>query len=48
LKLCISFLSFILLLFSEDQNAIPLSCNVFMYDIFGVSNLYVFVPYIII
>jgi hypothetical protein len=39
LKLCISSLSFIWLLLSQDQHAIPLSCNVFMYDVFGVSVL---------
>jgi hypothetical protein len=45
---CISSLSFILLLLSQDQHAIPLSCNVFKYDIFGVSALWIFVSYIII
>jgi hypothetical protein len=48
LKLCISSLSFIWLLLSQDQHATPLSCDVFMDDIFGVSVLWVFVPYIII
>jgi hypothetical protein len=48
LKLCISSLSFIWLLPSQDHHAIPLSCNVFMDDIFGVSILWVFAPYIII
>jgi hypothetical protein len=48
LKLCISSLSFIWLLLSQDQHAIPFSSNVFMDDIFGVSILWVFVPYIII
>jgi hypothetical protein len=48
LKLCISSLSFMLLLLSQDQHAIPLNCNVFKYDIFGVSTRWIFVPYIII
>jgi hypothetical protein len=48
LKLCISSLSFIWLLPSQDHHAIPFSCNVFMDDIFGVSVLWVFAPYIII
>jgi hypothetical protein len=48
LKLCVSSLSFIWLLPSQDQHAIPWSCNVFMYDIFGVFVLWVFAPYIII
>jgi hypothetical protein len=48
LKLCISSLSFIWLLPSQDQHAIPWSCNVFVDDIFGVFVLWVFAPYIII
>jgi hypothetical protein len=39
LKLCISSLSFIWLLLSQDQHAIPLNCNVFMDDIFGIYVL---------
>ena len=42
MELCISSLSFILLILLEDYDAIFFSCNVFMYEIVGISVILVF------